>query len=152
MIKHFRISTCDSLPKATYCTLAREGGGSATFWMERNIKYKLKTMPLMKIHSLGKNGNPTFWHCAKVLTKQSERHHIERESRGKTWTLLYRSKTGTDNEPQALAFKPKKERSQAASRELDGAAANNWTIMTGIRCTAEEYQPAVALDRGLYLI
>lgn len=33
MIKHFGISTCDSLPKATSCTLALEGGGSATFFV-----------------------------------------------------------------------------------------------------------------------
>ena len=33
MIKHFGISTCDSLPKAPSCTLALEGGGSATFFV-----------------------------------------------------------------------------------------------------------------------
>lgn len=40
MIKHFGISTCDSLPKAPSCTLALEGGGSATFFrlrMEQNV-------------------------------------------------------------------------------------------------------------------
>lgn len=63
-----------------------------------------------------KTGNPTFRHYDKVLTEQSERHYIEREGRGKKdpdiekqTTILYCSKTGTDNKVQALAFKPKKE-------------------------------------------
>lgn len=53
------ISTCDSLPKAPSCTLALEGGGSATFFVVFAVKSKMSlsllTMPLMKIHSLGKD-------------------------------------------------------------------------------------------------
>lgn len=56
MIKHFGISTCDSLPKAPSCTLALEGGGSATFFVvfADGTKF-LYLLPLMKIHSLGKD-------------------------------------------------------------------------------------------------
>lgn len=94
MIKHFGISTCDSLPKATSCTLALEGSGSATVFVvfadgrsNKKCLYLLILCHWWRFIAWEKTWNPTFRHCDKVLTKQNERHHIEREGRGKTWIL-----------------------------------------------------------------